>query len=121
MEQTHVHGSLCKLPTGESVCVLVTAARGSKNRQGHLLLGEGCHTISLQKKTKNVILFTTAGGTVLAEGQIPACGPDHSEVKAGPRISWFYRQTCAGTAFPVLFSTSSRGSLTDVRVHSLKP
>lgn len=35
--------------------------------------------------------------TVLAEGQIPDCGPDHSEVKAGPRTSWFYKPTCAGT------------------------
>lgn len=53
---------------------------------------------------QNALLVTTAEGTVLAEGQMPDCGPNHSEMKARTRISWFYKekQDCA---FPVLFST----------------
>lgn len=100
------------------MCVLVTAARGSKNRQSHLLLGGGCHTVSLQEETKNVILFTTAGGTVLAEGQIPACGPDHSEVKAGPRTSWFYKKTCAGAVHFLCYSLPPQEEASHMHVYT---
>lgn len=52
--------------------------------EGHVLLGGGYHITSLQERTKNAVLLPAAGGTDLAEGQIPDCGPDHSEVTAEP-------------------------------------
>lgn len=64
---------------------------------------------------ENVGLLTTASKTILAAGQIPDWGPEHSEVKAEPRTS------SLDCAFLVLCSTSLRRSLTDTPVNNCKP
>lgn len=117
---THT-GSKCKCRT-ESVCVLVTAGCGSKAQAGQPTPRRKLSYNKSLGGNKACSPIHHSSRTVLVQGQITDCGPDYSEVKAGPRTSWFSKCPWARTMHFLYYSPPLfPRSFVDPCGHNLKP